>query len=95
MSSEKVQGFRERRGQTNPARLTPLWFGQTVPVPAKEEKVVASNYVPKLDLLVTQLLEITNDYGASQVFLDRLCFRNVVSPLRAEDIYKCSEANEG
>ena len=42
MSSEKVQGFRERRGQTNPARLTPLWFGQTVPVPAKEEKVVAS-----------------------------------------------------
>ena len=34
--------------------------------------MVESNSVPKFDLLATQLLEITKDYGASRVFLDSL-----------------------
>ena len=68
-TSERVQGG---RGRICPDRRTPLWFGQTVPVPTQEEKVVATNSVPKFDLLATQLLEITKDYGASRVFLDSL-----------------------
>ena len=72
-SSEKIPGG---RGKVCPERLTPLWFGQTVPVKTKEEKVVASNPLPKFDLLATQLLEITNDYGASRVFLDSLAEEN-------------------
>ena len=68
-SSAKAPGG---RGRVCPERLTPLWFGQTVPTNTREEQVAANNPVPKFDLLATQLLEITNDYRASRVFLDSL-----------------------
>ena len=60
------------RGGRCEKRITPKWFGETVPDTSKLqlEKLVKATPVPKFDLIAPQLLEMTSDYRRSAIFLD-------------------------
>jgi len=63
---------------------SPTWFGATVPYSPEEDKMFKSTPVPKFDLHVNQLLELTRDYRDSVKFLDSLVDESKLKVIKEE-----------